>query len=78
MVVDYLFILNELGQQSYTGDGTSGIYVWGGQVETLPYATSIIETTGTTITRVADVVMDAVNANTFNSTEGCIVCRIAV
>ena len=73
----FVYILNELGQQSYTGDGTSGIYVWGGQVETLPYATSIIETTGTTITRVADAVKDAGDVNTFNSTEGTLFVECA-
>lgn len=39
---------------SYTGDGTSGIFVWGAQMETGPVATSYIKTVGSTVTRNAD------------------------
>ena len=39
---------------SYTGDGTSGVYIYGAQIEAGSYATSYIPTQGTTVTRVAD------------------------
>lgn len=39
---------------SYTGDGTSGIYMWAAQVENNKYATSYIQTTSAQVTRVAD------------------------
>lgn len=39
---------------SYTGDGTSGVYVWGAQVEAGSFATSPIQTFGATATRAAD------------------------
>ena len=40
---------------AYTGDGTSGAYFWGAQLESGNYATSIIPTYGTTASRAKDV-----------------------
>lgn len=41
--------------QSYTGDGTSGVYVWGAQLELASLASSYIPTTTAAVTRAADV-----------------------
>ena len=41
--------------QTYTGDGSNAITVWGAQFETGSFATSYIPTTTATVTRAADV-----------------------
>ena len=63
--------------ESYAGDGTSGIYIWGAQVEQLPYATSYIPTEGATATRLGELVTDAGDVNTFNSEEGVLFVEMA-
>lgn len=57
---------------SYTGDGSSGLYVWGAQFEPQPWPTSYIPTNGATATRQYDsCYMDGANfADWFNGNEG--------
>lgn len=46
---------NSTAIASYTGDGTSGVYIWGAQLELNAVATSYIKTTSAAVTRNADV-----------------------
>jgi len=64
---------------SYQGDGTSGIYIFGAQIEQSSYATSYIPNFGTAlgVTRLADTANSAGNASTFNDSEGVLFAEIS-
>ena len=59
----------------YQGDGSSGILIYGAQVESQSYATSYIPTAGTTITRAAETCNNS--KPSVNSTEGVLYAEIA-
>jgi hypothetical protein len=63
---------------SYSGDGASGVYVYGGQMEVGAFATSYIPTEATAVTRNADVAtMTGTNFSDFyNATEGGVVVQV--
>jgi hypothetical protein len=62
------------GSINYQGDGTSGIYLWGAQLETGAFPTSYIPTTTSTVTRTADnVSMVGENFSSwYNQSEGTV------
>ena len=66
-------------QESYTGDGTSGVYIWGAQLEAGSYPTSYIPNYGTAlgVTRSAETCNNAGDASTFNSSEGVLFAEIS-
>ena len=51
-----IYLTTTDNNNSYQGDGTSGVYIFGAQMEKQPYATSLMlpSTEGSTVTRVAD------------------------
>ena len=64
------------GTSSASGIGNT-VYVWGLQVTQGDYATSYIPTSGSTVTRSADVANNSGNADLFNDTEGVLYAEIA-
>jgi hypothetical protein len=62
---------------AYQGDGTSGLYLWGAQVEVGSFATSYIPTTTAAVTRAADVaIINGTNFTSFyNNPEGSVVAE---
>ena len=61
---------------TYQGDGTSGFYVWGFQVES-GNASSYIPTQGSASTRVAETASGSGNSEVFNDSEGVLFANIA-
>jgi hypothetical protein len=51
ILVAQIRLLDASGNTSYTGDGTSGIYIWGAQLEVGAFATSYIPSNDTFISR---------------------------
>lgn len=56
---------------------SSGIYIWGAQLEENSHATSYIKTVGTTQTRTADTASSSGNSTVINSTEGTLFAEIS-
>lgn len=65
---------NSNGNSSYTGDGASGIFIWGAQLEEGFFSTSYIPTVASQVTRAADVAtMTSTNFSSwYNTAEGTI------
>jgi len=63
---------------SYTGDGTSGVFIWGAQMEAGAFATSYIPTVASSVTRSADAAsMTGTNFSSwFNASEGTFISGV--
>ena len=66
------------GSITYDGNGTDGIYIYGGCIENGLFPTSYIPTTTATVTRNADVASVATSQFPYSATEGTIVAAFDV
>jgi hypothetical protein len=70
---------NSYANNSYTGNGTAGAYLWGFQVELdSAYATSYIPTLGASVTRVADAASKTGISSLIGQTEGTLFGEIKI
>jgi len=72
----FVEVCDSSGQRNYTGNGFSGVYVWGAQLEAGSFATSYIPTAAATVTRNADVASVGVSQFPYSATEGSIVANV--
>lgn len=72
-----VLLANTPTTSNYAGDGVSGAYIWGAQLETNSVATSYIPTVAATVTRALDsAVMTGTNfSDWYNPTEWTMVCE---
>jgi len=63
------------GPSSYTGNGTSGFFIYGAQLEAGAFATSYIPTIASTVTRSADIatITGSLFSQWYNQSEGTII-----
>jgi hypothetical protein len=73
-----IFVATGDNGASYTGDGTSGVFLWGAQVESGSFPTSYIPTTTAAVIRSADVcqITGTDFSGFWNASEGSFACEV--
>jgi len=79
-LLDVVYTTALSGTNNYLGDATSGVFLWGAQLEAGTFPTSYIPTTSSTVTRAADVAsMTGTNFSSwYNQTEGTVFAEVAL
>ena len=72
----YLYVMQDGITTAYTGNGTSGVYIWGAQLESGAFPTSYIKTEASQVTRAADSAsMSGANFSSWNNTTGTLLAK---
>ena len=74
----YFGLSTGLTDSAYTGNGTTGFYAWGMQIEAGSYQTSYIPTTSASVTRNADVISKTGISSLIGQTEGTVFVDVDV
>lgn len=74
----YVFLVDDAGNRTYTGNGTSGVYLWGAQAELGRYLTSYIYSGGTATTRADEqsVLLPAKFSDCFRAGPGTLLATV--
>jgi hypothetical protein len=75
----FIGLVDGSNNATYTGDNTSGLFLWGAQLEAGAFPTSYIPTTTAAVTRSADVasITGAAFSSFYNQTEGTVFAEYA-
>jgi hypothetical protein len=73
-----LELLDASGNRQYNGDGTSGLFIWGAQLEAGAFPTSYIPTTTTALTRAADVASVNTLSPWYNASAGTLYAEFSI
>jgi hypothetical protein len=76
-VIEYQIATSD-GVEGYTGNGTSGLFIYGVQFEAGSYVSSYIPTLGSSVTRLADAASKTSAAALIGQTEGTLFAEIQV
>ena len=68
-----IITVDDTGSVSYTGTGSSGLYIWGAQCEVGAFSTSYIPTTSAAVARSADIWSIAVSGLAYRQSEGSVI-----
>jgi len=72
----FFVIVGSNAENIQVGDGTSGIYIYGAQLEQGSYSTSLINTTSTAVTRLADSCSKTGISDKIGQTEGTLFVEV--
>jgi hypothetical protein len=69
-------MLDASGNATYTGDGTSGMYIWGAQIEAGAMATSFIYTVDATVTRTVSTAIKNAISSQVGQSQGTVYAQV--